>query len=147
MENENPLQASGFEAHAISIFDKSNPRSVINLLPDRMRKTVETLPPKYRNMDERKARGLFRPSPAMNQLRSAFWLEYNRTQTVHRPHMDMAPIFSGIVTKDYFEDVVCASKEMIAWMIIPPRSYQALLDEAWDAGMGQMREILELPHV
>lgn len=81
----------------------------------------------------------------MNQIRAAFWLEYNMVQTIQKPHIDPHKVYAGIVSRDYFFNVVLKSKEMMAWMLIPPQQYQAILNEAWTAAMDRMREILDAP--
>lgn len=135
----------GFEAHMISVYDEQYHRSVVNLLPESMQNTIKIIPEKYRAMGEKEARKQFRPTPVMNQLRAQFWMEYNLVQTHQREKMVMANIFAGICTVDYFDGVVIKSKEMLAWMLIPPQHYQALLNEAWDAGMEKLRQIIDTP--
>lgn len=141
------LQAQGFNTVEVSVYDFNNPRSVVNLIPDRMKKTVEKIPHAYRTLDEKAARAKFRPSPAMNQLRASFWVEYNRVQAAQSGQMEMVNIYRGIVSRDYFEDVVCFSKETLAWLFLPPQSYTAVLNEALESAINQLREILDLPTV
>ncbi len=62
-----------------------------------------------------------------------------------RPRMIIENVYAGICTTEYFHQSLITSNEMIAWMLIPPQSYQALLNEGWDAGFDRMREILDLP--
>lgn len=145
MTQSTALQAPGFNPDDISIYDRENTRSVVNLLPDGMRADVEKIPQHYRILDERQARTKFRPSPAMNQLRAAFWLEYNKAQTLQKERMDPVNIYAGIVAREYFFAVAMKSKEMVAWMLLPPRAYHAMLNEAWTASMDRLREILDAP--
>lgn len=145
MTQNSALQPAGFNADDISVYDKGNPRSVYNLLTDGMKEALEKVPHHYRLMDEKTARTKFRPSPAMNQLRAAFWLEYNRAQTLQKEQLDPVNIYAGVMTRDYFFNVAMKSKEMVAWMLLPPRAYHAMLNEAWSASMDRLREILEAP--
>ena len=140
-----PHDIEGFVADDIVVYDWTYKRSVVNLLPKEFAEKIRNIPFEYQRLDEQSARKKFYPTPAMNQLRAAFWLEYNVTQTTQKQAMNIQKVYSGIVTKHYFYEVVIWSKEMLAWMLIPPQSYQAILNEAWDTGMSRMREILELP--
>ncbi len=106
---------------------------------------MEKIPDHYRRLSEREARNKFRPSPVMNQLRASFWVEYNVAQSTHQRKMKMERVAAGICTHQYWENVVCYNKEMVAYMLIPPQTYQAVLNESWHASMDRMREILDLP--
>lgn len=135
----------GFQPHLISVYDWSYHRSVVNLIPETLSKNAQKIPDAYRRFDEKSARKKFRPTPVMNQLRAAFWVEYNSVQTHNHDKMTMARVYAGICSHDYWENVVIHSKEMLCWLLIPPQNYQALLDEAWDAGLSKLREIIDVP--
>lgn len=145
MSENLPSTELGFQADAVDVLSKENPRSVINLVPRKVAEEIEKLPTKYILMSEDVARKRFHPTPVMNQLRSSFWYQYNLTQTRQLPRIVMENVFAGICSKQFFHEKVLKSQEFLSWMVLPPQDYSLVLNEGWDAGFFRVREMLDLP--
>jgi predicted transcriptional regulator len=133
----------------IIIRDKTNPRALINLVPEAVQNAIERLPEEYTNKSEPELLTLFQgrkyaPDPLVYRLRSMFWKEYDRAQC-NLTKMNMAHVYMGICSKDYFY-VVLQNKEKVSMIICPPVDYMLAAEEALIYGIEQLRDILQLKH-
>lgn len=134
------------EVYAVDIWDRSEPRSIVNLVPEKVSRAIEQLPEEMRDLDEKTLREKVRPSATDSRLRLAFWNEYERAQGKHSK-MTMSNIYGGICSKTYFIDKYITRPENVAWMICPVVSYMKAAEECLHFGMDQMREVLALPNI
>jgi hypothetical protein len=88
---------------------------------------------------------LSRPTATEARIRLAFWQEYERTQMKHAFQMQVKNIYAGVCTHQHFYTRVLQRPEILAWMLMPPASYQVAMEEALNFGVERLREILELP--
>lgn len=144
------LMPSGpLDSREIIIRDKSNPRSLINLVPEAVQNAIERLPEEYTNKSEPELLTLYEgrkyaPDPLIYRLRSMFWKEYDRAQC-NLTKMNMAHVYMGICSKDYFY-VVLQNKEKVSMIICPPVDYMLAAEEALIFGIEQLRDILATRH-
>jgi hypothetical protein len=138
------------------IFDESNPRSMINLIPPIMAEKVRVAvgaKPGYFHMDERAlakhlaklSRNTRGPNVTDNRLRLKFWDEYDRAQH-ENTKMNMTNVYAGVCSREYFSSCYLASPEKVCWLILPPASYVVKMEEALAFGIEQMRDILDEPN-
>lgn len=85
------------------------------------------------------------PSATDCRLRLKFWHEYDRAQAT-MDKMHTVNVYAGVCSKQVF-DIYMARAEKVAWLCCQPASYQAVAEEVLHYGYGQLRDILELPHV
>lgn len=137
----------------IDIWDRTNERSVINLLPPALASNIieasKQRPEFFQIEDERLLRRHLRengtePTPTDNRLRVAFWHEYERAQTLANPKMVISAIHAGVCSRQLF-DRYMLRPEKVAWILCPPASYTTIAEEALSFGLEQLRDILALP--
>lgn len=138
----------------ISIFNRDEPRSIVNLVPPAIAKAFEEIQwekPEYFEMDEQElykalSKDNKRPTATDNRLRIKFWMEYEYAQTYYKKKIDMVRVVAGICPIDYFYNKYVKSPSRIAWMLTPPISYEMKTREALDFGLDQLRDLLEQSH-
>lgn len=80
------------------------------------------------------------------RLRHAWHIELTNA-TKRRLKMNMANIWGGVCSKDYFHKIVINNSFKLAYITRPPFDYRVSLEELLSLGIEQLREILLLPHV
>jgi hypothetical protein len=135
----------------VDLFERMNPRSLINLLPDGVQSDLieaTRAKPELFTMDERtlflhlRAQAI-QPTPTDNRLRLSFWVEYDRAQ-FEVTKMNMTPIYAGVCVRQYFYSTYLKNAWKVAWLLCPPTNYVKKLEEALDFGIDRMRDILEM---
>lgn len=125
-------------------FDLKNPRALINLMPDEIKPTLQLVPHKYFYSTEEELYPITRPTPSLNRLRLSFWKEYESCQA-HLRRMLFINIAHEIGMPMQAAKTLMDRPENLAWILCPPASYDAYLEESLQHGMKRLREILELP--
>lgn len=145
MESNIPaLQDEQTDWPGIDIYSESNPRSVINIVPDSLKTAILAVPKKYIGQDEKSLRITLKPSQTHSHIRTSFWYEYNHAQETQKK-MRISAIAGGVCSKEYFEDYVMKDPQVMAWILCPPTSYEAALRNALEVGTSRLLEILQLP--
>lgn len=137
MESHTPVERE------VDLWDEENPRAVINLVADRFRNAMLQIPDFLRVMPEKDLERRVRPTATDGRLRLAFWQEYNRAQD-NMKNMNLANVFAGVCTKQYFFEWYLTNHERVAYMLTPPASYMKAAEEALTFGIERMRELLAL---
>lgn len=114
-----------------------NPRSVVNLLPPKVREKVlkfNESHPEYFNKPEDQLYKLLKdncalPNQVEDTLRMKFWVEYERAQSLGLRAMNMSNISNGVVTYKYFFDLYMNLATRVAWLMCPPINYVSSMDE------------------
>lgn len=132
--------------HAGGPYDKNDKRSLYNIMPLICRKTVDEMPVSLLTMDEVHLEHSVRPTPYLNQLRTAFWQEYDAAQnsltamTVQGIQSHMGSKSPSMLLKEHLTQF-----KSLAWILVPPTHYDSLIDEALNRGMRRLQQILDLP--
>jgi hypothetical protein len=131
----------------VSYWDTDDKRSLVNTLPDGFAERLKAMEMhKYADLDERILKNKIKPTPLVNQLRMRFWLAYDRAQA-HGRKMQIVDIYAGLCTPTDFFRMFFQNKFMTAYILKPPINYTTALEEALLAGIGRIRELLDLPLV
>lgn len=143
------MPAGPMDSRDVIIRDNSNPRALINLVPEAVQNAIMRLPESYVDRSEGELRTIFlernwAPETIDDRLRIMFWKEYERAQT-NLNKMHMSHVYMGICSRDYFY-VVLQNKERVAWLLCPPIDYMIAAEEALIYGINQLRDILSLSH-
>lgn len=154
---EKPIPHRAPDQPEVVFWDEENPLSVINMVPDPLRVQLEHL----RRSDKAYLLDLTetdlykalerlnqRPNPTDNRLRVKFWLEYDRlheTVVGNKTKMVCANITSRVCSREMFYRHYITNHPRLAWLLCPPASYMARMQEALNFGVDQVREILALP--
>lgn len=150
-----PMAPGAFDASEISLLDDSNPRAVVNLVPNSVKEAIgdhSFEKPDLFGRDESELYKLLRennksPTPTDNRLRIKFWDEYDRCQASGTARMVMANVTAGVCSKEFFYKNYLMRAEKVAWLMCPPTGYMTKATEALEFGIEQLRDILEQPHV
>jgi len=153
-------QAEVIEQTPVVLWDDSDPRSVVNLVPAKVRERMQEAlfeegalfemseHELFRALKERSTTGLsYTPNPTDNRLRLKFWMEYDYCQAYQLSRIDISRVIAGICTQEYFYKKYLQSPTKVAWFLCPPVNYETKAREALEFSLEQMRDILAIPHI
>lgn len=124
--------------------NKENPRSFYNRVSEAFQKAMDGIPPEYLKKDESDLVDELKPNQTVNCLRFRLWEEYNKAMDKDQD-IKIAHICRGICAVGYFYATVLRNKKILAYLLIPPKDYEAAAHEALMLGIGQLRNILHFP--
>jgi hypothetical protein len=136
--------APGFE---LTIWDKENPRSLVNIVWVDMQRVIERAKHDCRDLlilPERKLKKKVDPQPLDDMIRLRFWQEYDRAQMVGGKMM-LKDIIRGICSVDYFQEHTCKDPGKLAWLILPLAGYITRMESSLYIALDEMEDILRLP--
>lgn len=143
-EDQGPLDHIG----TLSIFDETQPRTLINIVPEELRIALRRLQQKKSRLffqDERVFKKMVDPDAVTCRLRLSFWDEYTRAQDLGK-RMVISNIVRGACSLDYFYKQVMTDMNKMAWICCPPKDYVLAMRELLDLGIDEWRDILAMPH-
>lgn len=134
------------------IFGKDNPRSVYNLVTDRVRDGIDKLQEKFPDLlglPEKSLRHSLQklnaqPDITDNQLRLKFWQAYEECQARGHKAMSIQNVCAGICDREWFHEKYLQNPMKLAWILCVPTNYVVVIDEALQYGIMRMRDILEM---
>lgn len=126
-------------------FDRNDSRSLINIMPREAILTMERVPIPFLYMSEGQLREEVNPGVRLNQIRIAFWKEYDtaRAELGKMTISGMLSFLDGLPTIHVRDALQTPIK--LAWILCPPASYDNMLEEALARGLGRINEILSMP--
>lgn len=128
----------------LTIKDKEDPRSLINILPSFVADRIDAIPEQVLTMGEAELCRRMEPDAFDEMLRLAFWNEYNLAQAGNRK-MNMSNVYSGVCTYQLFQKAISNSFKL-AYYIMPPPTTGLRLEYLMNKGLDQIEKILDLPH-
>jgi hypothetical protein len=126
------------------IMDPENPRSLINIAPKGVAELMREMNQDLLHKSERQLKMIVADDPMLNRLRIAFWKEYDAAQSQMR-NMLWSNISRLMQARPVYFAAYFHRQEILAYILCPPASYDAFLEEALSHGMSRIREILDLP--
>lgn len=128
----------------IIFWEDRNPRSVINLVSDRLQELMRQLPQSLLAMSEKEIRRKLDPGWTEEQLRIAFWDEYFLTVDNNCKKMRIEAVYARVCAKDIFYDKI-KNPLTLAYMCKPPQDYIYQMRSLLNIGLERFAEILNLP--
>jgi hypothetical protein len=126
--------------------DYANPKSVVNLVTPEVREQIMGLPDKHLDQSEEELEKMIgAPSESVQMLRIMFWNEYDRAMDMNTS-MDMTRVYTGVMTRQGFYHNI-KDQSCMAWIITPPKEYDAQLDALIYKGLKRCNDVFELPLV
>lgn len=134
-------------------FNRTNPRSFINLVPTvvqaRIFEAYQKAPDLF-GVPERLLYKVLRsnqktPTPEDNRLRLQFWQQFDIAQLTQK-NMNMEHVCVGVCQREYLWHRYMLMPHKVAWMCTMPTTYDTYLTEALAFGLEQLRDVLELDH-
>lgn len=152
MGTGNSLEKRHFELEEVEVLNLNNPKSMLNLLPEKIRERVLEVTvshPEWFNVPEGKLKSLLRsheskPYEEDEILRSKLWIEYERTHALGLKQINMAMVTSGVCSRDAFHNWVLRSPARVAWLMCVPVNYRARLSEMLYRSQVALQRILQV---
>lgn len=129
----------------IGIKDKSNPRSLINILPTVMATRLEAVPDDLFLLTEKELERQAEVTDIEKRLRIQFWNEYNTAQAAPR-RMNIKNVVAGICTDSYFNKKIITNSFKVAYICTPLADYKLQMQELLRMGFEQIKDIMMRPH-
>lgn len=132
--------------HDVVIFDSSDERAVVNLVPNKIKEAIQKIVqdyPEYLEASEVNLYEMLKPTELDDRLRLSFWKEYNRAQD-NNVGMKMAYVYSPIMSMENFYHVVLKNPSRVAWMIKPPEEYMLSLEASLNHGKNNLDKIMKM---
>lgn len=129
------------------ILDTSKSGSVINMVPELLRKRIQAVPTEFWEMAEDELvrftkSGKF--TEMDSKLRITFWAEYNRAFDSGQM-MRVGGIIAGVCTSHTFYSRVTIDPARLAYIMTPPLNYKVELEDTLNVLIKKLRQIADLP--
>jgi hypothetical protein len=128
-----------------------DPRSFLNVLPEGIKQSVLSIPQDLVGKDEddilvrlEKDYG-YVPTAAVEAMRNNFWMEHDRVITTRNEIMNQASIFSGVVSRVQFHEIINNAPHVVAYIITRPPEYEAVMRGLLSLSTRKIRDVLNLP--
>ena len=128
----------------IVFWEDRNPKSVINLVTERLQELMKQLPQALLAMPEKEIRKKLDPGWTEEQLRIAFWDEYFLTVDNNGKKMRIEAVYARVCAKDIFYDKI-KNPLVLAYICKPPQDYIYQMRSLLNVGLERFAEILSLP--
>lgn len=129
------------------LFDKDDPRSLYNLLPEPVLRRVAEVPTELLTMTEAELTDLTprRKFTVVDyRLKHTFWKEYERA-SAHLIPMNMSNVVAGVCNKTTFTSKVLGDPVRLAFLLQPPTDYKVALEETLTTLVDKLRQVADLP--
>lgn len=128
------------------VFDRTNPKSVYNMVPESLRGKMENIPHDLWNFTIKELEVAHTDiSPIDRRLRQSFWFEYDQAHKQNRS-MRISTIIRGICSRTLFQENIAGRPHRLRYLLEPPEDYKITMHELLATGMEELREILSLPN-
>lgn len=138
-------QTRGEEHTGITIFDRSEPRSVYNLVPREVKEAMDRVHPDVWGWTFKTLEKRARADATLAQLRVSFWHQYTIAQDHFKPNIPMSTVQQGICSKPTFYSYL-KDQYKVAYLFYPTADYVASMMEMQDLALREMRKILKMPN-
>ena len=131
------------EDDGVDLFDMSNPRSLFNLLPEKLRNYALRVPRDNWLQSESTIKKKAKPDFTDKCLRVNFWQAYchahDRGKNINLNH-----IVSGVCSRDYFLHLAKEDSSKLVFILTPPKSYDVMQRQILDEGLERLRDVVEM---
>lgn len=129
------------------LLDPSKSGSVINMVPELLRKKIEEVPPDFWEMTEDELiqftkHGKF--NDVDSKLRITFWAEYNRAFDSGQM-MRISGVVMGVCTSHTFYNRVASDPARLVYVMTPPLNYRVELEDTLNTLIKKLKQVAELP--
>ena len=132
----------------LSIKDKNNPKSLVNMLPSWLGQLIQAIPEQVLQMNEDELeRKIGNISATTYRLRISFWEEYSRAIRMNKKTMNMSNIYGGLSDGASFQRDLTANSFRLAFLLKSPVEFNVALEEICLMGMNELRKIMIQPIV
>lgn len=127
------------------IFDKTNPKSVYNMVPPSVRRRIDEIPDELWLLGTKELEKKYEDiSPIDMKLRQSFWLEYDKAHQLNTA-VRINNVIRGICSRTLFTTSIAARPHRLRYILEPPEDYKVVMQELLQIGMDEVRDILKAP--
>lgn len=127
----------------IDVYSPENPKSVINLCNQKIKKLAAEIPKELTEMSVEDLRKLVKPCAQLNQIRLSFWTEYDSTLTHDHRTILTSRLIRGICSESTFLRYI-RDPFSLAWILTPITSYEKQMQETLETCMYKLRTVLDV---
>lgn len=129
--------------------DLENPRSIINLVPPTLKKTLSAIPDEWLGRDEGDFLEHVQPkvTPVLRRLRQKFWEEYNHVQEKNLPQITVGQVVRGICSSEHFFREIAHNPKSLAYILIPTCAQKVAYNDGIHLSLSSAIKWLENPPV
>lgn len=131
--------------HDIVMLDKNDERSLVNLVPPKVKEAILRVAeenPEYLELNERYLHKVLEPSDSDDKVRLSFWKEYNRAQDFEQ-NMKMVNVYGLLMSNENFF-LLLRDNKRVAWMIKPPEEYMISLEASLNHGKDNLNKLMKM---
>jgi len=144
MSELSPLDKSAVKVFEHFCSQDAGERSLLEMLTPGLQKVAAEIDPALLKLDEGRLETKLRPHAMLNRIRLAVWREYERCTGGMRK-FKMANVSRALGVPSITILGWMRDPERLLWVLTPPSSYQAILEEAVVHGLNRLRnEILTM---
>jgi hypothetical protein len=154
---EQNIPDSNPDTELVPMLDEDYERSLINILPEGTAKWFRKVPEEWLSLEEQELKKVCYPEQCGGekeksgrssyhtdqQLRMAFWSEYDSAQNNQRKFIPRH-VYMNVVHRSTWYNQVLPDPKRLAWIMCPPGSYVAKTTEVFHAGLDLMMEYIRL---
>jgi hypothetical protein len=134
------------------VLTQSNPKALINMLPDDARKMIleviykkenEDLFAAFINGEETVLSNTLKPSRVDNTLRYCLWTEHAFAVERGEPRINCSRVYAPVCSKQTWHTIIKSRR--VFWILTPPVDIMAMNRMAYQKGIEKLYDILDLP--
>lgn len=128
------------------IFDPYNRDSLYRKAPPGMKKAMDNIPKYLLGWSEDKIERTYKHKITTRDriFKTALWREYQYALDNNKSIV-ILQVIRGVCPEKYYYNNILKTPWLLKWMLHPPISYEASMEEMLDASTTRLREILALP--
>jgi hypothetical protein len=130
---------------AVDIFNKESADSIYWKVSEKLRNKLDQIDPKLFLMTENQLEALVKPGDFEDQIRTAFWEEYERMSLLGSKKMMMTNIYDKICSREFFYAYFLERNDAIAWMLRPTHNYDIRASSLLDLGYRRLSQAMRMP--
>jgi hypothetical protein len=126
------------------IWAETTDRSVINMVSERLREAMRSVPAELHELAEAELRSRFNATTIDFSLRASFWREFEQTCARGKARITCPQIYRGICSEGYFYKKFIADENRIAWMLKPIQAYKKEMEALLSRGTQRLWEMVDM---
>ena len=128
------------------IFDPYNRDSLYRKAPPGMKKAMDNIPKYLLGWSEERIERTYKHKITTRDriFKTALWREYQYALDNNKSIV-ILQVIRGVCPEKYYYNNILKTPWLLKWMLHPPISYEASMEEMLDASTTRLREILSLP--
>lgn len=111
--------------------------------PDKLRESINSIPPELLEMSDEDMRNEFRPTMVEEKLRTSFWRQVNGLERTGKS-FKTSDLCRDVCNEAYFYQRVLTNPKKMAYMIQPITKYEVQTEALLNVGMSRLEQIITM---